>query len=185
MMHYQGDCHFVFPLCKVLCGFKAKSRRDWPTSTERALRDLAPVSRSFAIREEVAVDCVATQVGRRGRGSVVGNGWCSSGEVHGPQGVVVDLNSFGQRLGVPAVALTGHMVAGTEGHKTGVVGRRGDGDGAGAAHVGVAQLVGRLLLFNEAVMSVTYSSNGGLLAVSSGGVRDVRSQEDNRLLEHC
>lgn len=21
MMHFQGDCHFVFPLCKVLCGF--------------------------------------------------------------------------------------------------------------------------------------------------------------------
>lgn len=38
-----------------------------------------------------------------------------SGEVHGPQGVVVDLNSFGQRLRVPAVALTGHMAAlGTE-----------------------------------------------------------------------
>lgn len=28
-----------------------------------------------------------------------------SGEVHGPQCVVVDLNSLGQRLGVPAVAL--------------------------------------------------------------------------------
>lgn len=29
----------------------------------------------------------------------------ASGEVHGPQGVVVDLHSLGQRLGVPAVAL--------------------------------------------------------------------------------
>lgn len=68
---------------------------------------------------------------------------------------MVDLNGFGQRLGVPAVALTGHMaalsavmffvhqvVAGTEGHEVGVVGWRGDGHGAGTAHVGVAQLVG-------------------------------------------
>lgn len=31
-------------------------------------------------------------------------GW-RSGEVHGPQCVVVDLNGLGQRLGVPAVAL--------------------------------------------------------------------------------
>jgi len=42
---------------------------------------------------------------------MVGNGWCSSGEVHGPQGVVVDLNSFGQRLGVPTVTLTRHVAA--------------------------------------------------------------------------
>lgn len=45
------------------------------------------------------------QEGRRG----------GSGEVHGPQGVVVDLNGFGQRLRIPAVALTGHVAAlGTE-----------------------------------------------------------------------
>lgn len=68
-------------------------------------------------------------------------GWWSSGKVHGPQGVVVDLHSFGQRLGVPTVTLTRHvaalgavvffvhqMVAGAEGHQVGVVGWRGDGD---------------------------------------------------------
>ena len=38
-------------------------------------------------------------------------GWSSSGEVHGPQGVVVNLNCFGQCLGVPTVTLTGHMAA--------------------------------------------------------------------------
>lgn len=50
------------------------------------------------------------------RMDMAGKGEASgSGEVHGPQGVVVDLNSFGQRLRVPAVALTGHMAAlGTE-----------------------------------------------------------------------
>lgn len=52
--------------------------------------------------------------GRRGGGGGVGEA-SGSGKVHGPQGVVVNLNSFGQCLGVPAVALTGHMAAlGTE-----------------------------------------------------------------------
>ena len=37
------------------------------------------------------------------------------------------------------------VVACPEGHQAGVVGWRGDGDGAGAAHVGVAQLVGEQL----------------------------------------
>lgn len=37
------------------------------------------------------------------------------------------------------------MVTGSEGHKMGVVGWRGDGDGAGTAHVRVAQLVGQEL----------------------------------------
>lgn len=46
-----------------------------------------------------------------GRMAMVGEGWCSSGKVHGPQGVVVNLNSFGQRLGVPTVTLTRHMAA--------------------------------------------------------------------------
>lgn len=41
-----------------------------------------------------------------------------------------------------------------------------------------------LVLFNEGVLSETYSSNGGLLAISSGGVRDVCAQEDNGLLKH-
>jgi len=41
--------------------------------------------------------------------------------------------------------LVHQMVAGTEGHQVGVVGWRGDGDRAGAAHVGVAQLVGEQL----------------------------------------
>ena len=45
------------------------------------------------------------------RVALVGEGWCRSGEVHGPQGVVVNLNSFGQRLGVPTVTLTRHMAA--------------------------------------------------------------------------
>lgn len=35
----------------------------------------------------------------------------SSGEVHGPQGVVVDLHSLGQSLGVPAVALPRDVAA--------------------------------------------------------------------------
>lgn len=32
MMHFQGDCHFVSPLCKVLCGFsewRTASRFQW------------------------------------------------------------------------------------------------------------------------------------------------------------
>lgn len=75
------------------------------------------------------------------RVAMVGESWCSSGEVHGPQGVVVDLNSFGQRLGVPTVTLTRHMaalsavmffvnqmIAGTKGHQVGIVGWRRDGD---------------------------------------------------------
>lgn len=37
------------------------------------------------------------------------------------------------------------MVAGAEGHQVGVVGRCRDGHWAGAAHVGVAQLVGEQL----------------------------------------
>ena len=41
--------------------------------------------------------------------------------------------------------LVHQVVAGTECHQVGVVGRRWDGHGAGAAHVGVAQLVGEYL----------------------------------------
>lgn len=37
------------------------------------------------------------------------------------------------------------MVAGTEGHQVGVVGRCRDGNWAGTAHIGVAQLVGEQL----------------------------------------
>jgi hypothetical protein len=52
--------------------------------------------------------------GNRAQGSVgipgLGQGGCS-GEVHGPQGVVVDLDRLGQRLRVPAVALTRDMAA--------------------------------------------------------------------------
>lgn len=40
-----------------------------------------------------------------------GDAWCSSGEVHGPQGVMVNLNSFSQCLGVPTITLTRHMTA--------------------------------------------------------------------------
>ena len=50
--------------------------------------------------------------------------------------------------------LVHQVVAGAEGHETGVVGWRGDGDGAGAAHIGVAQLVGEdlQLIRGEAVV---------------------------------
>lgn len=70
-----------------------------------------------------------------------GDGWRRSGEVHGPQSVVMNLNSLSQRLGIPTVTLTGHMaalstvmffvyqmVAGTEGHETSIVGWGRDGD---------------------------------------------------------
>ncbi len=39
------------------------------------------------------------------------------------------------------------MVAGTERHKPGIVGWCGDRDGAGAAHIGVAELVSQQLQF--------------------------------------
>lgn len=45
-----------------------------------------------------------------GRGIGDGDGWCS-GKVHGPQGVVMNLNSFSQSLGVPAITLAGHVAA--------------------------------------------------------------------------
>lgn len=46
------------------------------------------------------------------------------------------------------------VVAGTEGHQVGVVGWRRDGDGAGTAHVRVAQLVSEQLelISSEAVV---------------------------------
>ena len=47
--------------------------------------------------------------------------------------------------GVPVVVLLYEVVAGAEGDEVGVVGGRGDGDGARAADVGVAELVGQLL----------------------------------------
>ena len=40
---------------------------------------------------------------------------------------------------------TDHLLPGSEGHEVRVVGGGGDGDGARAPHVGVAQLVGQLL----------------------------------------
>lgn len=44
--------------------------------------------------------------------------WAGLGKVHGPQGVVVNLHSFGQRLGIPAVALSGDVASlGTENDK--------------------------------------------------------------------
>ena len=47
---------------------------------------------------------------------------------------------------LPTIMLLLHqMVAGSEGHQVGVVGRGRDGDGPGAPDVGVAQLVGQLL----------------------------------------
>lgn len=48
-------------------------------------------------------------------------GWCSSGKVHGPQGVVVNLNCLGQRLRIPTVTLTGHMAALSTAERRGAV----------------------------------------------------------------
>lgn len=45
----------------------------------------------------------------------------------------------------PVVLLVHQVVARTKGHQVGIVGRRRDGDGACAAYVGVAQLVGEQL----------------------------------------
>lgn len=45
-----------------------------------------------------------------GRGIGDGDGWCS-GKVHGPQGIVMNLNSFSQSLGVPTITLTRHVAA--------------------------------------------------------------------------
>lgn len=44
-------------------------------------------------------------------GKMEGSGGGCSGEVHGPQCVVVDLNGLGQRLGVPAVTLPWDVAA--------------------------------------------------------------------------
>ncbi len=41
----------------------------------------------------------------------------------------------------PVVFFVHQVVSRTEGHQVGVVGWRGDGDGAGTAHIRVAQLV--------------------------------------------
>ena len=46
---------------------------------------------------------------------------------------------------VQVVLLVDDVVPGPDGHQVGVVGGGGDGDGARAPHVGVAQLVGQLL----------------------------------------
>lgn len=45
----------------------------------------------------------------------------------------------------PVVFLVHQVVAGAEGHQVGIVGWGGDGHGAGAAYVGVTQLVGEQL----------------------------------------
>lgn len=45
----------------------------------------------------------------------------------------------------PVMLFVNKVVAGTEGHQVGVVSWSRDGDGARAAHVGVAQLVGEEL----------------------------------------
>ena len=61
--------------------------------------------------DEVRADHRPAQVEMRWEGNNGGDDWWSSGEVHGPQSVVVNLNSFSQRLGVPTVTLTRHMAA--------------------------------------------------------------------------
>ena len=50
-----------------------------------------------------------------------------------------------QQGSLPVVLLVHQVVACAESHQVGVVGRGRDGHGAGAAHVGVAQLVGEHL----------------------------------------
>ena len=58
------------------------------------------------------------------------------------------------RFKSPVVLLVHQMVSSAERHQVSVVGWRGDGDGAGAAHIGVAQLVGEdlQLIRGEAVV---------------------------------
>lgn len=58
---------------------------------------------------------------------------------------VCDGGGGGPSVYSPVMFFVHQMVAGTEGHQVGVVGRRRDGHWAGAAHVGVAQLVGEQL----------------------------------------
>lgn len=68
------------------------------------------------------------------------------------------------------------MVTSTEGHQVGVVGWRRDGDGAGTAHIGVAQLVGEQLEFisSETVVipeHVVVRGTAGTLQEKDGVVR--------------
>lgn len=56
----------------------------------------------------VVTGVVPAQVEILGNGD--DGGW-RSGKVHGPQGVMMDLNSFGQSLGVPTVTLARHVAA--------------------------------------------------------------------------
>lgn len=55
------------------------------------------------------------------------------------------MTSHHAQLLSPVVIFVHQVVACSESHQSGVVGRRRDGDGAGAADVGVAQLVGEEL----------------------------------------
>lgn len=58
----------------------------------------------------------------------------------------------------PVVIFVHQMVACPEGYQAGIVGWRWDGDGTGAAHIGVAQLVGEQLQLvrREAVVIPQY-----------------------------
>lgn len=58
----------------------------------------------------VVTGVVPTQVEIMGEGIGDGGEW-RSGKVHGPQGVMMNLNSFGQSLRVPTVTLTRHVAA--------------------------------------------------------------------------
>lgn len=75
-------------------------------------------------RDEVVVATGAAPAQVEILGNSDGDGW-RSGKVHGPQGVMVDLDSFGQSLGVPAITLTRHVAAlsTAETTETGVVER--------------------------------------------------------------
>lgn len=87
-------------------------------------------------------------------------GRATSGEVHDLEGLGVDGDCSGKchnRPVVPVARLVAaftavvlfldEVISSAEGHQVRIVGRSGDGDGASAAHIRVAQLVGQALQF--------------------------------------
>ena len=79
------------------------------------------------------------------------------------------------------------VVAGTEGHQVGVVGRCWDGDGARATHVGVAQLVGEELelVSGEAVVVPQHVVVGRPARTLGGGSRVNRTREKAEPQREC
>lgn len=76
----------------------------------------------------------------RDRQTAEGQGPCTCERVTPPPAALMRLCFL-----PPVVFLVNQVVTSAEGHQVGVVGRCRDGDGARAAHVGVAQLVGEEL----------------------------------------